>query len=172
LILIDSQSRITSECFLLKANDPLHSLIPVRAREQAIEDRIDHWGDRFVVLTNLDAVDFRVMSAPLDNPGIWTEIIPHVVGQRIGIAEFGISAEEKAAALKGLEAAFSGEKGKFSPEAFGPEIQRVLGGRQQVAQARLAAAADVLARVVVHAAAEHERVLRGVLRGERADAGE
>ncbi len=38
--------------------------------------------------------------------------------------------------------------------------------------ARLAAAADVLARVVVHAAAVHERVLRGVLRGERAGAGE
>ena len=86
-IIIDSQSRITSECFLLSADDPLHSLIPVRAREQAIEYRIDHWGDRFVVLTNLNAVDFRVMSAPLDSPGTWTEIIPHVVGQRINNIE-------------------------------------------------------------------------------------
>jgi oligopeptidase B len=86
-IIIESQSRITSECFLLSANDPLNQLIAVRGREQGIEYRIDHWGDRFVVLTNLDAVDFRVMSAPLDNPGDWTEIVGHVVGQRINIIE-------------------------------------------------------------------------------------
>jgi oligopeptidase B len=86
-IIIESQSRITSECFLLSANDPLNQLIAVRGREQGIEYRIDHWGDRFVVLTNLDAVDFRVMSAPLDNPGNWTEIVGHVVGQRINIIE-------------------------------------------------------------------------------------
>jgi FKBP-type peptidyl-prolyl cis-trans isomerase len=70
------------------------------------------------------------------------EAFGYLVGQRIGIAEFGLSAEEKAAALKGLDAAFSGEKNKFNADAFGPEIQRVLGGRQQVAQARLAAEAD------------------------------
>ena len=43
---------------------------------------IDHWGDRFVVLTNLDAPDFRVMTAPLDAPGDWTELLPHVPGRR------------------------------------------------------------------------------------------
>jgi FKBP-type peptidyl-prolyl cis-trans isomerase len=66
------------------------------------------------------------------------EAFGYLVGQRIGIAEFNLTPGEKAAALKGLEAAFSGEKGKFSPESFGPEIQRVLGGRQQVAAAKAA----------------------------------
>jgi FKBP-type peptidyl-prolyl cis-trans isomerase len=66
------------------------------------------------------------------------EAFGYLVGQRIGISEFNLTAGEKAAALKGLEAAFSGEKGKYSPEAFGPEIQRVLGGRQQAAQAKAA----------------------------------
>ena len=66
------------------------------------------------------------------------EAFGYLVGQRIGISELGVSEAEKAAALKGLTAAFGGEKGKFSPEVFGPEIQRVLGGRQQAAQAKAA----------------------------------
>lgn len=70
------------------------------------------------------------------------EAFGYLVGQRIGIAEFELTAGEKAAALKGLEAAFGGEKDKFNPEAFGPEIQRVLGGRQQAAMAKAAAKAD------------------------------
>lgn len=69
------------------------------------------------------------------------EAFGYLVGQRIGIAEFGLTEGEKSAALKGLEAAFSGEKAKFSPEVYGAEIQRVLGGRQQVAAAKAAAAA-------------------------------
>ena len=40
-----------------------------------VEYSIDHWGDRFVVLTNLDAPDFRVMTAPLDAPGEWEELL-------------------------------------------------------------------------------------------------
>ena len=70
------------------------------------------------------------------------EAFGYLVGQRIGIADFELTAGEKAAALKGLEAAFSGEKGKFSPETFGPEIQRVLGGRQKAAQAKASAKAE------------------------------
>jgi FKBP-type peptidyl-prolyl cis-trans isomerase len=64
------------------------------------------------------------------------EAFGYLVGQRINLAELGVSDAEKAAALRGLEAAFSGVKDKYSPETFGPEIQRVLGGRQQAAQAK------------------------------------
>ncbi len=70
------------------------------------------------------------------------EAFGYLVGQRIGIADFELTAGEKAAALRGLEAAFSGEKNKFSPEQFGAEIQRVLGGRQQAAAAKAGAAAQ------------------------------
>lgn len=64
------------------------------------------------------------------------EAFGYLVGQRINLAELGVSDAEKAAAIRGLSAAFNGEKGKFSAEVFGPEIQRVLGGRQQAAQAK------------------------------------
>lgn len=70
------------------------------------------------------------------------EAFGYLVGQRIGISEFNLTEGEKAAALRGLDAAFSGTKDKFSPEQFGPEIQRVLGGRQQAAMAKAAEKAD------------------------------
>ena len=41
----------------------------VRPRTPDVEYGIDDWGDRFVVLTNLDAPDFRLMTAPHDDPG-------------------------------------------------------------------------------------------------------
>jgi len=66
------------------------------------------------------------------------EAFGYLVGQRFNLTELGVSEAEKAAVLKGLEAAFSGEQGKFNPEEFGPEIQRVLGGRQQAAFAKAA----------------------------------
>ena len=39
------------------------------------------------MLTNLDAPDFRVMTAPLDDPGDWTELLAHVPGRRLTSAE-------------------------------------------------------------------------------------
>lgn len=66
------------------------------------------------------------------------EAFGYLVGQRIGIADFELTDEERTAVLSGLDSAFSGVKDKFDPEAFGPEIQRVLGGRQQVAQSKAA----------------------------------
>lgn len=49
-----------------------------------------------------------------------------------------LSKSERAVLLKGFAAAMAGEEGKFTHEAYGSEIQRVLGGRQQAAQAKAA----------------------------------
>ena len=54
----------------------------MRPRADDVEYGVDDWGDRFVVLTNLDAPDFRVMTAPLDDAGQWTELVPHEPGRR------------------------------------------------------------------------------------------
>jgi len=82
-IVIKSQSRLTSECFLVATNDALKAPIMVRPRQDEVEYDIDHWGECFVILTNLDAVDYRVMSASLHEPGAWTELVAHTVGRRI-----------------------------------------------------------------------------------------
>jgi oligopeptidase B len=86
-ITIESSSKQSGEAWLIPASDPTAEPVSVRAREDELEYSVDHWGDRFVVLTNLDAEDFRVMAAPLDAPDGWTELVPCVPGQRITAIE-------------------------------------------------------------------------------------
>jgi oligopeptidase B len=88
-IVIHSGSKQSSECWLVPAGDPPATPVCVRGRVEHLEYHVDHWGDRFVIVTNADAVDFRVMQAPLDDPGAWTELIAHEAGRRItGIEPF------------------------------------------------------------------------------------
>ena len=82
-IVIQSGSKQSSENWLLPAGDPEATPELVRARQDELEYHIDHWGDRFVILTNHDAVDFRVMQAALDDPNSWTELVAHRAGRRI-----------------------------------------------------------------------------------------
>lgn len=86
-ILIDSHSKTSSECHVLHAGEPTTQPTLVRARQDGVEYSVDHWGDRFVVLTNADEPDFAVMSAPLDDPGTWTPLVPGELGRRIAAAE-------------------------------------------------------------------------------------
>ena len=88
-IVIAASSKTSSEAYVIPADDPAAAPRLVRARTADVEYGIDDWGDRFVVLTNLDAPDFRVMSAPHDAPGDWTELIPHEPGRRVtGVEPF------------------------------------------------------------------------------------
>ncbi len=86
-IVIHSGSKTSSEQWLLRADDPTAEPRLVRGRADDVEYQLDHWGDRFVVLTNLGAVDFRVMTAALDRPDEWTELLPDRAGHRITAIE-------------------------------------------------------------------------------------
>jgi oligopeptidase B len=82
-LVLCANSTTTTEIRVLPADDPLGQSVMVRARQHEHEYTFDDWGDRFVILTNLDAEDFRVVTAPLDAPGEWTELVPHQPGRRI-----------------------------------------------------------------------------------------
>jgi oligopeptidase B len=82
-LVIESGSRTSGECHVLDAAEPLGSLTCVRPRQDDIEYSVDHWGDQFLVLTNLEAQDFQVMTAPHATPGEWTTLVPHETGRRI-----------------------------------------------------------------------------------------
>jgi oligopeptidase B len=86
-IVITAASKTSGESFILGADDPEGAPRLVRPRMPDVEYGIDDWGDRFVVLTNLDAPDFRLMAAPHDDPGSWADLIAHEAGRRLTDAE-------------------------------------------------------------------------------------
>lgn len=82
-IFIESNSKTSSETLLIPADAPAQEPHCVRPRQADIEYHLDHWGDRFVVLTNEDAYDFKVMTASETEPDHWSELLAHHPGRRI-----------------------------------------------------------------------------------------
>jgi oligopeptidase B len=86
-IVIGAASKTSGESFVLAADEPEATPRLVRERTPDVEYGIDDWGDRFIVLTNLDAPDFRLMTAPYADPGTWSDLVPHEAGRRLTDAE-------------------------------------------------------------------------------------
>ena len=78
-IIVGSAQTISYEYHLLRADDPLGKLRCFQPRERDLEYSIAHIGDRFYVLTNLDAKNFQLMVTPEDQTGKahWQTVIPH-----------------------------------------------------------------------------------------------
>jgi oligopeptidase B len=82
-------SKVTSESWVVDADDPTAAPRVVAPREQDVEYSIEHHGDRFLIVTNADgAEDFKLVEAPDDDPGRerWVDVVPH----RPGITLSGI----------------------------------------------------------------------------------
>ncbi|WP_203836779.1 S9 family peptidase [Winogradskya humida] len=82
-IVIDANSKVTSEVRVLAADNPTAEPALIRPRVQGVEYSIDHHGHRFLVLHNEDAEDFALAYTSVDNPGDWVELIPHTPGTRL-----------------------------------------------------------------------------------------
>ena len=67
-VIITNEANTSTDVLVLPAAQPLAEPQLVAERRPDVEYRLDHWGDRFVILTNLDAPDFKVVSAPCDSP--------------------------------------------------------------------------------------------------------
>jgi oligopeptidase B len=74
-IMISLGSKLTSEVWLLDAQDPTSAPVVVAARREGVEYDVEHAGDRLLITHNADAVNFSLASAPLDSPGDWTTLI-------------------------------------------------------------------------------------------------
>jgi len=86
-IMIVAGSKTSGETWLIPADDPTAEPTVVRPRAEDVEYNVDDWGDQLIVVTNLDAPDFRVMTAEPKKPGEWAELVAHEPGRRITAAE-------------------------------------------------------------------------------------
>jgi len=77
-IMIQSEQTLASEFRFLDADDPTGELRMIAPRERDVEYGVSHVGDRFIIKTNLDAENFRLMEAPVATPARenWRELIP------------------------------------------------------------------------------------------------
>lgn len=77
LITLDSTS--TSEVHFIPADQPERAPQVIAPRRHGVEYSVEHHGARFLIVTNDQAVNFRLMAAPIATPGRehWRELIPH-----------------------------------------------------------------------------------------------
>lgn len=78
-IMFASTQTLSAEYWVLDASVPDGKFHVIQPRERKLEYSVDHSGDKFYILTNLDAKNFRLMEAPeskttKDN---WKEVIAH-----------------------------------------------------------------------------------------------
>jgi oligopeptidase B len=78
-MIIGSYSTLSTEYHLLKADDPEGSFQIFQPRSKNIEYYIGHFNDKFLIKTNYNARNFRLMEAPEGKTSIenWKEVIPH-----------------------------------------------------------------------------------------------
>jgi oligopeptidase B len=85
-IVISTASQDTSESWLIDAAQPADAPVLVAAREPNVHYRVDDWGDRLLIRTNVDAADdFKIMTAPASAPARehWRDLIPYKEGRQI-----------------------------------------------------------------------------------------
>ena len=77
-IVIESEQTLSTEVRVLNADDPNAPPSLIQARERGVEYHVAHHGDRWLIRTNLEAANFRLMEAPLDSTGRenWRELVP------------------------------------------------------------------------------------------------
>ena len=88
-ILFSSTSQVTADCRFVAADEPETEPKLIEPRIHGIEYSVDHQEDRFVILTNDGARDFRLMAAPVSDPGraTWVTLVPERDGVRINFTD-------------------------------------------------------------------------------------
>ncbi len=80
-VMIGSSQTLSTEYRYLDANDPMGEFTVVHSREQDHKYYVDHFEDKFLIRTNLDAQNFRLMETLVNDTRVdaWQEVIPHRV---------------------------------------------------------------------------------------------
>ena len=78
-LMIGSSQTVSDEYWVLESNNPKGEFRLFQKRERDLEYSITQYEDKFYVLTNLEAKNFRLMSCPIHSTEkeSWEEVIPH-----------------------------------------------------------------------------------------------
>lgn len=78
-IFINSEATLSSEVHFIDADRPDDAFKVFQPRMKEVLYQVRHHGDRFLVVTNKDAKNFKVVECPLDKTGVehWKDMIPH-----------------------------------------------------------------------------------------------
>jgi oligopeptidase B len=79
LIFVSVESELSSEVRFLDADRPDDALTLIRPRENDLLYNVENHGDRFFIVTNENAKNFKVVEAPVASPGKenWKDFIPY-----------------------------------------------------------------------------------------------
>ncbi len=106
-LLISSNSRLSNEVHILDADNPEGEFEVFQPRTDDLRYRILHDNDRFFILTNWDAQNFRLMETGVQNTSKenWTNVIPHredVLLENIDVFDEHLVIQERAEGLRNL----------------------------------------------------------------------
>jgi oligopeptidase B len=78
-VVMHLESQVTSEERVLDADRPAGPFRMIEPRRHKVEYSVAHWNDSFFIVTNDDAVNFKVVQAPASEPSSknWKTVIPH-----------------------------------------------------------------------------------------------
>ncbi len=78
-IMIVSSHTLSTEYRYLDADNPGGEFTLFQPRERDMRYSVDHHGDNFYIVTNMDAPNFRLMKTPVNRTGKenWQDVIPH-----------------------------------------------------------------------------------------------
>lgn len=78
-ILMNLGSKLTSEVHYLDANQPTSAFQVIHPRQQGMEYKVEHHSDYFYIVTNEEALNFKLMKTPVTSPtkSNWQTVIPH-----------------------------------------------------------------------------------------------
>jgi oligopeptidase B len=88
-LVLDIASHSTSEVRVLDADRPEGEFRTVEPRRQGVEYALTHHGDRFYLVTNDEAPNFRLVSAPDSAPGRanWAPVLPYDAAVKLDSAD-------------------------------------------------------------------------------------
>jgi oligopeptidase B len=80
VLILTSDQTNTTEVRVLDVAKPEGAWTVIRPRAKGVRYVADEVGGQYYIRTNLNAPDYRIMTAPLSAPGTWTELVPHQPG--------------------------------------------------------------------------------------------